>query len=154
ISEQSQQNDWVLVHDAVRPCVREQDLRALLDYCGAAGASTSGALLATPVSDTLKRAVADGSVQATVDRNQLWAACTPQMFRVGELLTALNQCAQSGITVTDESSAIESAGGAGGKIQLIPCHKDNIKITYPEDLQLAEWILQARQPSSFLSAGA
>lgn len=154
ISQQSQQNDWVLVHDAVRPCVREQDLRALLDYCGAAGASTSGAILATPVSDTLKRAAVDGSVQATVDRSQLWAACTPQMFRVGELLTALNQCAQSGITVTDESSAIESTDGASGKIQLIPCHKDNIKITYPEDLQLAEWILQARLPSSFLSAGA
>lgn len=151
LNKASQHNDWVLIHDAVRPCVRQQDLRTLLDFCGAAPASVAGALLATPVSDTLKRATDSFSVQSTVDRHQLWAACTPQMFRSADLMSALDQCALSGLSVTDESSAIEAAGG---KPQLIPCHRDNIKITYPDDLQLAEWILQSRLPVSLVSDGA
>jgi len=160
MTEHTTHNDWVLIHDAVRPCVRSQDLLALLDSCieksGAEGpeagqGAVTGALLAVPVSDTLKRADAQRHVDSTVDRSQLWAACTPQMFRLRDLLSALLRCAEHGVSVTDESSAMEFCGL---KPLLVPCHKDNIKITYPEDLQLAEWILRARQQSSTLSSGA
>jgi len=160
ITEHTAHNDWVLIHDAVRPCVRRQDLLALLDSCikksGADGPeagqeAVTGALLAVPVSDTLKRADAQLHVHSTVDRNQLWAACTPQMFRARDLLSAMQRCADHGVSVTDESSAMEFCGV---KPLLVPCHKDNIKITYPEDLQLAEWILRHRQQSSTLSNGA
>lgn len=160
MTEHTAHNDWVLIHDAVRPCVRRQDLLALLESCGeesgvegasAGKAAGTGALLAVPVSDTLKRADAQLHVLSTLDRSQLWAACTPQMFRVDDLLSALQRCADLGVTVTDESSAMEFCGV---KPLLVPCHKDNIKITYPEDLQLAEWILRDRQQSSTLSSGA
>lgn len=164
VTEHTAHNDWVLIHDAVRPCVRSQDLLALLKSCVEESRAESpeagqvsgqeavtGALLAVPVSDTLKRADTQLHVHSTVDRSQLWAACTPQMFRVRDLLSALQRCADHGVTVTDESSAMEFCGV---KPVLVPCHKDNIKITYPEDLQLAEWILRARQQSSTLSSGA
>ena len=151
LTHQTTRNEWVLIHDAVRPCVRHEDLLALLESCTKGSGSRSGGLLAVPVSDTLKRADGHLSVQTTVDRSQLWAACTPQMFRARDLLLALERCADNAVTVTDESSAMEFCGE---KPQLIPCHKDNIKITYPEDLQLAEWILRDRQQSSTLSSGA
>lgn len=151
LSHQTTNNEWVLIHDAARPCVRREDLLALIESCETGAGSTSGGLLAVPVSDTLKRSDEHLSVQATVDRSQLWAACTPQMFRANDLLLALERCADQGISVTDESSAMEFCGA---KPQLIPCHKDNIKITYPEDLQLAEWILRDRQQSSTLFNGA
>lgn len=131
--------DWVMVHDAVRPCVRTIDLRTLLAAC-AAGANDGG-LLATPVPDTLKKADTSLRVVSTVDRSQLWAACTPQMFRIGMLQQALTQATEAGVTVTDEASAVEHIGG---RPILVPCTKDNIKITYPEDLALASWILKAR----------
>jgi 2-C-methyl-D-erythritol 4-phosphate cytidylyltransferase len=151
LTHQTECNEWVLIHDAVRPCVRREDLLALLESCTEGAGSRSGGLLAVPVTDTLKRADGHLSVQTTVDRSQLWAACTPQMFRARDLLLALERCADNAVTVTDESSAMEFCGE---KPQLIPCHKDNIKITYPEDLQLAEWILRDRQQSSTLSSGA
>lgn len=131
-------DDWVLVHDAVRPCVRIDDILRLLDLTAS---DSAGGLLALPVSDTLKRADDQGSVAATVDRTALWAACTPQLFPFARLRQALRDASAAGVTLTDEASAME---WAGARPQLVPCHKDNIKITYAEDLQLAELILQAQ----------
>ncbi|MDO9519830.1 MAG: 2-C-methyl-D-erythritol 4-phosphate cytidylyltransferase [Pseudohongiella sp.] len=137
---------WVMVHDAVRPCVRLEDLRALL---GAHNANSNGkhairlhgALLAAPVSDTLKKADSSLTVFSTVDRTGLWAACTPQMFRIDMLQQALRRAAAAGVSITDEASAMEFCGS---NPTLVPCAKDNIKITYPEDLNLASWILKSR----------
>ncbi|WP_407276620.1 2-C-methyl-D-erythritol 4-phosphate cytidylyltransferase [Halothiobacillus sp. DCM-1] len=134
--------DWVLVHDAARPCVRPADVRSLLD---ALHSAPDGALLATPVRDTLKRAEwGDGarvSVTATVPREQLYHALTPQAFPLARLMAALTQALAAGVSVTDEASAIEWAGGAP---QLVMGHTDNLKITRPEDLPLARMILQAQ----------
>ncbi|MCE5360156.1 2-C-methyl-D-erythritol 4-phosphate cytidylyltransferase [Candidatus Igneacidithiobacillus taiwanensis] len=130
--------DWVLVHDAARPCLRQQDLRALLD---ALPESPQGILLALPVADTLKRAEADRAV-ATVDRRQLWRALTPQAFPLGALLQALDDARAADAVVTDEASALERLGW---QPRLLAAHADNLKITYPEDLPLAEAILAARR---------
>ena len=136
--------NWVLVHDAVRPCVRTADLYSLLRRCLYAAEQpetcNDGALLAAPVADTLKRADASLRVLNTVDRDQLWAACTPQLFKLEQLQQALTRAAAAGIAITDEASAIEFCGG---RPMLVPCAKDNIKITYPQDLELAALILQA-----------
>jgi 2-C-methyl-D-erythritol 4-phosphate cytidylyltransferase len=102
-----------------------------------------GGLLACPVSDTLKSADKQGCVQATVDRNNLWRALTPQMFRFGLLRRALTKAKAEGIAVTDESSAIESLGY---KPKLVLGRADNIKITVPEDLAYAEHLLRSRGP--------
>lgn len=137
-------DSWVMVHDAVRPCVRSADLYRLLHSClnhtrDSAG-SDAGALLAVPVSDTIKKSDSSHTVVTTIDRSQLWAACTPQMFSIVALQRALTSAAAAGIPVTDEASAIEYYGGHP---LLVPCARDNIKITYPDDLQLAALILQA-----------
>ena len=141
INKASQHNDWVLIHDAVRPCVRQQDLRALLDFCGAAPASVAGALLATPVSDTLKRATDSFSVQSTVDRSTIWQAFTPQMFRLGELQRALADALLAGVAITDEASAMEWAGQSP---RLIEGRSDNLKVTRPEDLLSLNRLWQGR----------
>ncbi|UZD64360.1 MULTISPECIES: 2-C-methyl-D-erythritol 4-phosphate cytidylyltransferase [Marinobacter] len=133
-------DDWVLVHDVARPCIHPDDvarLRSTLadDACGG--------LLAAPVSDTVKE-VAPGSNQVLVtrDRRQLWRAFTPQMFRYGDLVAALQRgvCEQPG-AITDEASAMEQMGWHP---RVVTGRTDNIKITVPEDLALAEFIL-ARQ---------
>lgn len=131
-------DDWVLVHDAVRPCVRVDDMLRLLALADTGG---DGGLLALPVSDTLKRAGDSSCVAQTVDRTGLWAACTPQLFPFARLRQALRDASAAGVPLTDEASAME---WAGARPQLVPCHKDNIKITYAEDLQLAELILRAQ----------
>lgn len=128
----------VLVHDAARPCVRRLDIEALLSC---AFAVKDGALLATPVRDTLKQAKADHSVQATVSRAGVYHALTPQAFACGLLAHALDLAEQSGCELTDDSSAIERLGKAP---QLVVGHADNIKITHPDDLPLARLILQAQ----------
>jgi 2-C-methyl-D-erythritol 4-phosphate cytidylyltransferase len=130
--------DWVLVHDAARPCLRHDDLQALFSELGD---DPVGGLLAIPVSDTLKRAADDACVSETVARDRLWRALTPQMFRVGLLRRALALCVERGRTVTDEASAIECLGL---RPRLVRGHADNIKITHPEDAALAEAILRAR----------
>ena len=147
IAARSSGDDWVLVHDAARPCVRTTDVNRLIEACLTDHAP--GGLLATVVSDTLKKAqdTVGGAgakiacVANTVDRREMWAACTPQLFRVADLIAALQQSESRGELITDESSAMELAGL---KPVLVPCSKDNIKITYPEDLVLAELILQAQ----------
>jgi len=128
--------DWVLVHDAVRPCLHAHDLAALIEAVQASG---EGALLGAPVRDTMKRAAPDGRVSATVSRDGLWHALTPQMFRLGELRRALLAARGAGITVTDEAQAMEHAGFP---VRLVAGRADNIKITRREDLALAAWFLE------------
>lgn len=135
----AQEDDWVLVHDAVRPCVRIADIMALMDAIeGHAG----GGLLAVPVSNTLKRSNDAGNVDATVSRTDIWQALTPQAFRLGQLRSALAAAERTGEPITDEASALELVGMAP---RLVRGSADNIKITYPEDLVLAELILEAQR---------
>ncbi|WP_339899523.1 2-C-methyl-D-erythritol 4-phosphate cytidylyltransferase [uncultured Gilvimarinus sp.] len=129
-------DDWVLVHDAARPCVRVTDIERLLHKVRASDAA--GGLLATPVNDTIKQ-VNDGWVSRTLDRSQLWAAQTPQCFRCQDLARALREVKASGIAVTDETSAMEH-GGASAIV--VEGRADNIKVTRQEDLVLAQAILR------------
>jgi len=141
LAEQAHDDDWVLVHDAVRPCVRISDINRLIS---AVEHHPAGGLLAAPIRDTLKLASENSgadSVQATLDRRHIWAALTPQMFRYGLLRKALQHALSSGLEITDESSAIEASGY---KPLLIRGNPDNIKITHPEDLMLASAILTAQ----------
>ncbi|KOR30975.1 2-C-methyl-D-erythritol 4-phosphate cytidylyltransferase [Achromatium sp. WMS2] len=123
--------DWVLVHDAVRPCLRHADLDKLITELTP---NPVGGLLGIPVRDTMKRAATNNSVIATVPRDKLWHAQTPQMFRFGILKHALKAAIQIQKLVTDEAEAVELAGY---QPTLISGHLDNIKITHPEDLELA-----------------
>ena len=128
----------MLVHDAARPCLHTDDLTRLI---AALSQDVVGGLLASPVSDTLKLSDESCSVSATVAREKLWRALTPQMFRVGVLQRALRIAKERGVTVTDESAAVEALGL---KPKLISGRNDNIKITLPEDLAYAEYLLRAR----------
>ncbi len=125
------QDDWVLVHDAARPCLRYTDIDKLINELSM---HPVGGLLAVPVRDTLKKAQRNNLVDQTIDRTGLWQAQTPQMFRYGLLKTALFQALETDAIVTDEASAIELCGH---QPKLIEGHTDNIKITLPEDLELA-----------------
>ena len=129
-------DDWVLVHDAARPCVRSADLALLVEKLSG---QAVGGLLGAPVRDTIKRVSGSSSIEATLERATLWRAFTPQMFRFQLLLQALEDALQRGIPVTDESSAVEAAGH---KPLIVQGHSDNIKITTPEDLLLAESVIQ------------
>lgn len=131
----AQPDDWVLVHDAARPCVRQQDLKQL---CSQLADHPVGGLLGVPARDTMKRTSNNGSVETTVQRTGLWHAFTPQMFRFELLRTALEQALSAGVEVTDEASAMEHAGY---QPLMVEGHADNIKITRPEDLPLAEYFL-------------
>lgn len=128
-------DDWVLVHDAARPCLSA----AMIDSLFAELADDPvGGLLAVPVADTLKRADADQRVTATEPRDGLWQAQTPQMFRYGRLLEAFENCRD----VTDEAGAIEALGL---QPRLIKSDSTNLKVTYPADLALAAMILRGRK---------
>jgi len=126
--------DWMLVHDAARPCLGREELRQLID---SAAGDEAGGILAVRLSDTLKRADGDQRILATEDRNGLWQAQTPQMFRHGVLLRALEQSSN----MTDEASAVESLGL---RPRLVEGRTTNLKVTYAEDLHLAELILLGR----------
>jgi 2-C-methyl-D-erythritol 4-phosphate cytidylyltransferase len=127
--------DWVLVHDAARCLVDPADIDRLIDTCQG---DPVGGLLALPLPDTLKRADAQGRVGATVPREGIWAAQTPQMFRLGELRAAL---AAAGDAVTDEASALEAQGRAP---RLVAGSADNFKLTFPTDFARAERVLASR----------
>lgn len=131
-------DDWVLVHDAARPCLTARDVGHLID---ALADDEVGGLLATPVVDTLKRADDQGFVAETVPRAGLWRALTPQMFRYGVLERALSAAAEQGIAVTDEAQAVELLGL---RAKLVEGDADNLKITTPPDLERAARILAAR----------
>ncbi|MDH5571554.1 MAG: 2-C-methyl-D-erythritol 4-phosphate cytidylyltransferase [Gammaproteobacteria bacterium] len=139
LSEYAGDDDWVLVHDAARPCVRAEDLNLLIDSLKD---DAVGGLLALPVKDTMKRATDDRQVIDTVERKNLWHAFTPQMFHLAMLRDALEQAIEIGAIVTDESSAMEMAGH---QPKLIESHADNIKITTPEDLALAEFYIRQQE---------
>ena len=130
-------SDWVLVHDAVRPCLGRAELDRL--FAEIADDDTGG-LLAVPVADTLKRADPESRVARTEPRDNLWVAQTPQMFRYRVLIEALHAAAPE--SATDEARAIE---GLGLKPKLVMGSARNIKVTYPEDLALAELILKSQQ---------
>jgi len=132
------EHDWVLVHDAARPCLSLAHLDNLIEEVGN---DPVGGILAVPVADTLKRAGADGRIEATVPREHLWQAQTPQMFRYGLLREALTSTHILSGLITDEASAIEAAGHHP---KLIPSDSSNLKVTYPSDLELAARILQER----------
>lgn len=129
--------DWVLVHDAARPCLQATDIDRLI---AEVGDSETGGLLAVPVADTLKRGNADAEVLQTEAREQLWRAQTPQMFRYRVLIEALRRADIA--AVTDESSAVEQMGA---KPKLVQGSAANFKVTWPEDLALAELILKERR---------
>ncbi len=126
-------DDWVLVHDAARPCLSPALLDALLAELAD---DPVGGLLAVPVADTLKRQDEARRVAATEPRDGLWQAQTPQMFRHGPLRAGLRQ---GGAGMTDEASAIEQLGL---RPRLVECDSRNLKITYPQDLRLASLILE------------
>lgn len=134
---------WVLVHDAARPCVRMDAVAALRQAVESAGDAVVGGILAQPVANTLKR-VNEFSVECTVDRSRLWQAHTPQLFRLGELHGALQKGLEASCAITDEASAMEQQGM---QPLVVEDYSDNIKITRPEDLALAEMILRQQQLS-------
>ncbi|MCC5797404.1 MAG: 2-C-methyl-D-erythritol 4-phosphate cytidylyltransferase [Methylophaga sp.] len=133
---------WVLVHDAARPCLRHADINHMIRSLAT---DEVGGILAMPITDTVKRATMDGRVAETVPREALWRAATPQMFRLQQLRQALRQAIAAGINVTDEASAMEYLGY---QPKLIAGHADNIKITLPQDLPLADLFLQQQGGSN------
>ncbi|MGQ0511068.1 MAG: 2-C-methyl-D-erythritol 4-phosphate cytidylyltransferase [Betaproteobacteria bacterium] len=134
-------DDWMLVHDAARPCLPRADLERLIAECSG---DAVGGLLAMPVADTVKRAMKDeaGAIraEATADRSQLWLAQTPQMFRAGLLAQALHDGDRN--TLTDEASAVERLGL---KPRLVTGSRDNFKLTYPEDMRIAQALLERNE---------
>jgi 2-C-methyl-D-erythritol 4-phosphate cytidylyltransferase len=132
-------NDWVMVHDAVRACLTQQDIETLVSEVAE---DKNGGLLALPVRDTMKRQNVDKAIACvakTINRENLWHALTPQYFHAASLKTALEKAQLDGISITDESSAMEFAGFSP---KLVQGHEDNIKITRPGDLRLASLYLQ------------
>lgn len=140
LPETVREKDWVLVHDAARPCLRHDDLDRLLDH---GMAHDVGAILAAPVRDTLKRADAAGSIERTEPRERLWRALTPQLFRRATLLRALESALDAGSPITDEAAALERLGLSP---LLVEGADDNIKVTTAADLALAEFLLARLQP--------
>ena len=134
LAAQLQADDWVLVHDAARPCLPERDLKSLIAACEL---DEVGGLLALPVADTVKRG-SDGRVAKTEDRSALWLAQTPQMFRAGVLMQALQRARGP---VTDEASALEQMGL---QPRLVPGSRENLKVTWPEDFAIAEALLRKK----------
>ncbi|GIU45986.1 2-C-methyl-D-erythritol 4-phosphate cytidylyltransferase [Shewanella sairae] len=128
---------WVLVHDAARPCLTHADIDKLI---ASSSAFPQGAILAAPVRDTMKRTNAEGVITATVCREQLWHALTPQFFPVHSLKKNLTDALAAGALITDEASAMEWAGIMPA---VVSGRADNIKVTHPDDLQLASLFLKS-----------
>jgi 2-C-methyl-D-erythritol 4-phosphate cytidylyltransferase len=139
LAEQATEDDWVLVHDAARPCLQLREIERLITAVADSG---TGGILAQPIVDTVKLAGEDGLVVQTLDRDTLWRAQTPQMFRLGQLREALSSAQEQGLEVTDEASAMEQAGYP---VQLVTGSSRNLKVTVPADLKLAAWILAAAE---------
>ena len=141
LAARASEDDWVLVHDAARPCVCREDIEQLISTLED---SSEGGLLGVPVADTMKRVDAQARILDTVDRAGLWHAYTPQMFRAAALRAALQQAVADGQPVTDEANAMELAGY---RPRMVLGSRDNIKITVPSDLPLAAFYLQSRNAS-------
>jgi 2-C-methyl-D-erythritol 4-phosphate cytidylyltransferase len=138
LKEELEDQDWVLVHDAARPCLHPRDITALMQ---AVGEDEVGGILAVPVADTLKRVDEDRQITGTADRAEFWRAFTPQMFRYRLLREALESALSSGEAPSDEAGAMERARHT---VQVVEGRSDNIKITRPDDIALAEAILAHR----------
>jgi 2-C-methyl-D-erythritol 4-phosphate cytidylyltransferase len=134
LASELEPDDWVLVHDAARPCLSAHLLARMISELRD---DEVGGILAVPVADTLKRADAQQRIAYTEPREGLWQAQTPQMFRVGPLSQALLQCKN----VTDEASAIEALGL---QPKLVASDSSNFKVTYPQDIELAELLLKKK----------
>ncbi len=139
LQQEAQPHDRVLVHDAARPCVRHGDISRLIHKVGL---SEDGGLLGIPVKDTMKRTNSHDVIQSTLDREGMWHAFTPQMFPLENLLQALQHALDKGEMVTDEASAMELAGYHP---VMVEGGQDNIKITRPDDLALADYYLQQQK---------
>ena len=139
LPEDVRADDFVLVHDAARPNLRQEDLQQLLER---GRNDPVGAILAAPVRDTLKRAGDDGGIDGTEPRQRLWRALTPQLFRRLQLSRALEEAGRAGVEATDESMAMELQGL---RPLLIEGSEDNFKVTTPADLQRFEFILSQRR---------
>lgn len=132
----TEDDPWVMVHDAARPCLRHEDIDGMLSTLMT---HQVGGILGVPVTDTVKRADNQNTIVETVDRHGLWRAATPQMFHLKLLSKSLEVAAKQGLTVTDEASAMELAGW---QPMMVEGHQDNIKITVPQDLALAALFMQ------------
>ncbi len=137
---------WVLVHDAARPCVSHEDIDKLIHQCLI---NNHGGILATPVRDTMKRGIdaVNGltTIEHTVEREQLWHALTPQCYKTDELTFAIEHAQKNGLKITDEASAIEEANLPS---LLVSGSSENIKITHPDDLALAEFYINKQANNS------
>lgn len=142
------ENDWILVHDAVRPCVSVSDINKLMARLSG---DPVGGLLANPVIDTLKLSSdeleSELVVSQTLDRSKHWLAATPQMFRYGLLCEALEYAIDNKLEITDEASAMEAMGH---KVKLVEGRSDNIKVTKPSDLPLVEFLLKQQAEPTVL----
>jgi 2-C-methyl-D-erythritol 4-phosphate cytidylyltransferase len=138
LASQATDEDWVLVHDAARPCLPLEALTALVERARLMG---EGAILAEPVADTLKQVDDAGSVTGTVDRASLWRAQTPQLFPLFPLRAALGQCFEEGVSVTDEAMAMERVGQP---VHVVEGPSSNIKVTVEADLAFADLVLRKR----------
>lgn len=141
IREADPEASWVMVHDGARPCIESQQV---IELTRAVDGHEDGAILAIPVSDTLKCADESGSIKSDVDRDGLWAAQTPQLFQADRLAGALRHMLNSERQPTDEASAMQLAGA---RPRLVRGSSHNIKITWPADVALAEAVLSARKNS-------
>jgi 2-C-methyl-D-erythritol 4-phosphate cytidylyltransferase len=136
MSSETQDDDWILVHDAARPGLTHDLLDKLIAFVKD---DAVGGLLALPMVDTIKRSDGHGRAEMTVERSALWSAQTPQMFRHAQLLQALQQAQQHAKQITDEASAIEAMGH---RPKLVEGGARNFKVTLPQDLLLAELIFK------------
>jgi 2-C-methyl-D-erythritol 4-phosphate cytidylyltransferase len=134
LRELVEDSQFILVHDAARPCFHTDDISKLIDL----GVVAGGAILAAPLRDTLKRAGTDQRIVITEARDARWRAMTPQLFRIGELKKALQAAQTAGVSVTDEAMAMERAGH---RPLLVEGRDDNIKVTTAPDFALAEFLL-------------
>jgi 2-C-methyl-D-erythritol 4-phosphate cytidylyltransferase len=132
--EFTKDDDWVLVHDAVRPCIKKEDVERLISELQN---QPIGGILAVEVVDTLKK-VGNEDFVRTIERNKLYQAQTPQMFRIGLLKQALEKVVEDNDHITDEAEAIERLGHS---IKIVLSSKSNIKITHSDDLKLANYYL-------------
>ncbi len=139
LAEHASPDDWVLVHDAARPCVRASDIDRLINEVSG---HADGGLLGVPIADTVKRTDDGRIVSETVSRTNLWRAQTPQLFPLARLSEALAQALATGDVVTDEAAAVERLGG---RPRVVAGHADNIKITVDEDIALAELFMTRQQ---------
>jgi 2-C-methyl-D-erythritol 4-phosphate cytidylyltransferase len=135
-------DDWVLVHDAVRPCASLSDINRLIKEITTPNATHCGGILATPISDTIKRVNQANEIEGTVERDRLWSALTPQLFLFRQLIEAMESAITQGLLMTDEASAMEHLGYP---VKVVQGSSHNIKITHQADLALAEMILKSQE---------